>query len=186
MFDGRRMATPRYFLELIGPWALLLAAGCDSGHVPALSRHSSELWLGQAVPSEREEEAIGTVSVRVSRGRRNYRELIRNDNPDLVFKDEERTGADRMMTARLAQRLNRLSLLVGREWLGVRLRVTDAWDEQHEHRRGSAHYEGRAADLTTSDLDPRKLGRLGYLAVEAGFDWVYYENRRHIHVSVRR
>jgi hypothetical protein len=180
------MATPRSLLDCIGPWVLLLAAGCDSGHVPALSRQSNELWLGQSVPNEREEDAIGTLTLRVSRGRRNYRELIRNDNPALVFKDEERTGADRMMTPRLARHLNRLAQLVGQEWLGLRVRVTDAWDEEREHRRVSAHYEGRAADLTTSDVDSRKLGRLGYLAVEAGFDWVYYENRRHIHVSVRR
>jgi len=166
--------------------AVLLCA-CDSlGETPALSHSSGELAPGQQVPHLSEEDAIGPVTTRISRVRPEFRRLVRNENADIWFKDEETTGADRLMTQRLSQRLNRLSRLVENEWRDVRLRVTDAWDEQREHGPKSAHYEGRAADLTTSDLDASKLGRLGFLAVQAGFDWVYYENRAHVHASVKR
>jgi len=154
--------------------------------MPPLAKRAGSLELGEHVPRMGEQDAIGQVNVRVSRGMRDYRLLLRNRSADIMFKDEESTGADRMMTPRLERRLMVLHRLVQREWGGLRLRVTEAWDENGEHGPWSAHYEGRAVDLTTADIDPGKLGRLAFLAVEAGFDWVYFEDRTHVHASVRK
>lgn len=154
---------------------------------PSLSRErATALHVGQHIPAAPEVDASGELSRPIERSAPAFSELVRCGDPHIIFKDEERTGADRMMTPRLESRLERLSRLVREHWKGVELRVTEAWDENHEHGQRSLHYAGRAADLTTSDLDPGKLGTLARLAVDAGFDWVFYEDESHVHVSVRR
>jgi len=165
--------------------------GCDAdfGEGLSLSRSrglGSALELGQYYPPIAEAQASGVLQSPIAPGSRESARLTRVRSERIVFKDEEGTSADRMMTARLAERTLALSKLVEGEWPDVRLRVTDAWDSDAEHGGKSLHYEARAVDMTTSDLDSGKLGRLARLAVEAGFDWVYFENRQHVHASVRR
>ncbi len=170
----------------------LAAVACDTGAPdgPGLSKSERQsdgccLLPGQFLPNSAERDISGQIAGPVRRGSSQFLSLVRVDDENIVFKDEEGTGADRHMTRRLRARLLVLSGLIEREWPNVRLRVTEAWDETQEHARGSLHYEGRAADITTSDLDRRKLGRLAKLAVSVGFDWVYFEDGSHVHVSVR-
>lgn len=154
---------------------------------PSLSRERVvALHIGQHIPNVPEVQASGALSRPIERGTAGFSQLVRCGDPHIVFKDEEKTGADRMMTPRLEIHLERLSRLVRERWKGVDLRVTEAWDENHEHGPRSLHYAGRAADLTTSDRDSSKLGTLARLAVDAGFDWVFYEDDSHVHASVRR
>ncbi|MDI7863351.1 hypothetical protein MRS76_15445 [Rhizobiaceae bacterium n13] len=154
--------------------------------LPPPAATSRELRLGQKMPDQSEISVCGPILKKIRRGDPEFGSLVENLNDDIVFKDEERTGADRMMSARLRDGLNRLAVHVLAEWPGVKLRVTEAWDENNEHHGASLHYEGRAADVTTSPRDGEKLGRLGQLAVDAGLDWVFFEDSMHIHVSVRR
>jgi hypothetical protein len=177
-------------------WALPLlvafsaAPGCDPGDLaPGLAkdqqRRPRALATGQYFPQLSEAEVVGGLTRRVTRGSPDFSRLVKNDNPAILFKDEERTGADRLMQPLMRARMNLLAQLVRREWPGLTLRVTEAWDENGEHGDVSVHYAGRAADVTTSDMELARLGRLAGLAIEAGFDWVYRE-KTHVHVSVRR
>lgn len=147
---------------------------------------SQELALGQRIPNKSEKDVSGVIAAKIKRDTPEFLALISNINQDIVFKDEEATGADRMMTVKLQEKLDALAVLVKQAFPGKKLRVTECWDENDEHSAGSLHYEGRAADLTVSDRDSAKLGKLAWLAVEAGFDWVLYEDSNHVHVSVSK
>ena len=161
--------------------------GLDSADGDSLvKRNRTQLAVGERMPNDAEANVVGVANEPVLRGTGAFKSLVECDDCPFVFKDEERNKSDRLMTPRLRRSLLQLSKLVSQTWPKLELRVTEAWDDRREHGVGSVHYEGRAADITTSDQDPAKLGALAALAVRAGFDWVFYENAAHVHVSVKR
>lgn len=147
---------------------------------------ATSLKPGEHVPANQSEvQVCGPIKKKIKRADAEFKTLVENKNADIVFKDEEKDGSDRVMSRRLQTCLDALAAKVKSEWPGVKLRVTEAWDDLNEHTGNSLHYEGRAADLTIYPIDGEKLGRLANLAVESGLDWVHYENEFHVHVSVK-
>jgi Hedgehog amino-terminal signalling domain len=143
--------------------------------------------LHQKVPDISEAKAVGPFRAAILRDSPEFTQLVKNENPNIVFKSEEANkDDDRTMTPRLSERVNTLAELVQAEFPTIKLRITEAWDDSGIHAPTSRHLEGRAVDLTASDRDGRKLGRLAGLAVEAGFDWVFFEDSLHVHASVKR
>ena len=117
---------------------LLLLASCSL--VLTITGHNEcQLKVGDKVPNLKETDikasgpSGGVIKWNTSRF---HNELVFNDNPSIVFKNEDNDPhkPDHYMTPRCKEKADKLAQLVMKQWKGVKLRITEAWDEENEHK----------------------------------------------------
>lgn len=159
-----------------------------------------DIAIGQMLPNVSESKAAGLskLSKREAKSVKTRPVVLVNFNKAygnniVIFKNEESSvfaRDDEYMTASTASKLNVLAEKVKKSLPNSTIRVTEAFDKNGEHANYSTHYDGRALDLTLVNqegaLNNKNLSALAILAREAGFDWVFYEDSFHIHVSSQR
>jgi hypothetical protein len=74
------------------------------------------LVVGQRVPGESEVAACGPIVKKIRKTDPEFATLVRCDNAANRFKDEDGTGADRMMSSRLRDAHDKPAAKIGSEW----------------------------------------------------------------------
>jgi hypothetical protein len=142
------------------------------------------LSLGDTNPASDEETAVGPVRNFVTPDCSRFNDLVVNDNEDITFLDDSEYA--RYMTQRLSEKLNLLEDLVSVAFAGnFSLVVRDGYQAPSVDSDPTTFNEGRSARVTlTPTPSESDIAQLSRLAINARFDWVFFEDSQFLRVSV--
>jgi len=174
----------------------------------SLSHLTGAIELGTHSPPYKESRVCGYSKINFQPNTYEYdASLIYYENPMILFKgdatttypnsnwggleyQDPRDNPNHYMDPRLIAPLESLVNKIVERDPYIRVRITSAFrlPGNFEYSR-SLHHTGMALDLTLYDTYSKRkayetYGMLAELCVEAGFCWVYYEDRYHVHVSM--
>jgi hypothetical protein len=136
--------------------------------------------LHQRYPDRPEAVECRPIRLHIPRGSRRFRtELVTNDHSGVHFANSDA----RIMSLRLRRHVNELADAFHDEF-GVWIAVSKAWVEDGDEGitdPTSLHFEGRTLRVS---VEVFLVSHLLQLAVEIGFDWVYYADENYAQMSV--
>jgi len=169
-----------------------------------------DIKIGSHYPDLSEREACGQGNFRIKPfSYRFYTNMIYYDHPSIIFKGDitpeysannhdnktfsnPKNNYNHYIHPKLISPLEELARLIKEYDPELRLRVTSAYRnwEVWYHYYNSLHHVGRAVDVTLYDIKdnliPREAHSLLYnFSIKAGFDWVYFEDKYHFHLSIK-
>jgi len=168
---------------------------------------SDDYKIGMKFPNNSEKNASGELDIKIyPQSYEFYSSLEYYENKDALFKGDAipklndhnknayifsspKTNPAHYYHPSIIEKLNTLVQLLKERDEYLKLRITSGLGLAEKHSPNSLHYQGRAVDLTLYDMYSHRRAYESYsllceLAILAGFDWVYYEDKYHIHASV--
>uniref|UniRef100_A0A4W3I343 Hedgehog protein n=1 Tax=Callorhinchus milii TaxID=7868 RepID=A0A4W3I343_CALMI len=145
-------------------------------------RKLTPLAYKQYIPNVAEKTlgASGRYEGKITRNSERFKELTPNYNPDIIFKDEEDSGADRLMTQVQQPGLMNLSSL-GHVWKGLKIVLSQAFEEIGANSLPTLRSHKLSIEVSTSQRRRKKKTQAVQTAGEAGNRWMFRISLSRLH-----